>query len=124
MAAHPYTAGVRTRRPLRARVSDTGQLLRTEESGRADQEHRDHDEIGGQVADPAAEERQVALVAGGEGLRHADEETADEGARRGVESAEDGGGEGLERGERGGPFQAWSREDGEEERGDGGETAA
>lgn len=88
---------------------------------RPDEQDRHHHQVGRQVADAPAEEGEVALVAGGERLGDADDESPGERPGGGVESAEDRGGERLERGERRGALQTRGREHGEEEGGDGGE---
>src|SRR5687768_12865540 len=58
--------------------SDTGQLLRAEQPGRPDEQDRDHHDVGDDVAEPAAQEQEVVLVTGGEGLGDADEQPADQ----------------------------------------------
>src|SRR3954469_13436676 len=77
--------------------SDTGQLLRPEEPGRPDEQHDDHDHVGDDVAESAAEEQQLVLVAGGEGLREPDQQAADQRPSGGVQASQDRGGEGAQR---------------------------
>src|SRR4051794_14376972 len=77
--------------------SDTGQLLRPEEAGRADQQHDDHHDVRDDVAEPAAEEQQLVLVAGSQGLGDADEQAAHQCAPGRVQTAEDRRGEGAQR---------------------------
>src|SRR3954453_7115575 len=74
--------------------SDTGQLLRPEQAGGADQQHDDHHHVRDDVAEPAPEEQQLVLVAGGQGLGEADQHPAGQRPTGRVESAEDGRREG------------------------------
>src|SRR5919107_1950999 len=70
------------------RVSDTGQLLGPEQAGGADQQHDDHHDVGRDLAEAAAQERQLVLVPGGERLGDADEQAADQRAAGGVQATE------------------------------------
>src|SRR5688500_2666618 len=78
-------------------VSDTGELLRPEQAGRADEQDEDHHDVRDDVAEASSEEQQLVLVARRHGLGDADDHPADERASGGVQAAEDGGGEGPER---------------------------
>src|SRR3954465_10091609 len=66
-------------RPISRRcASDTGDLPRPEEPRRPPQEHEQQHDVGHDLRQPAPEERDVVLVAGGERRRHADEQAADD----------------------------------------------
>src|SRR5687768_4866628 len=75
-------------------VSDTGQRLRAEEPRGTDEQNRDHDDEGDDGAEAAAEEEQLVLVAGGEGLGDPDEQPAHQCSPDGVQPPEDRRGEG------------------------------
>src|SRR5690348_17257265 len=49
--------------PCAGAASDTGQLLRAEQSGGPDQQDDDHDDVGDDVTEAAAEDQQLVLVA-------------------------------------------------------------
>ena len=83
----------------------------------------DHHQERRDVADAAAEEGQVVLVAAHQRLGEADDQAADQRARGGVQAAEDRGGERLDRGERGAAVQPGVGNTRQEQRGDGGQRA-
>src|SRR5919199_3970745 len=70
------------------RALDTGQLPRPEEPARPPQQHDEQHHVRDDVRQPAAEERQVVLVARGELLRDADDEPRDDRPGGRVQAAE------------------------------------
>src|SRR3712207_9403409 len=66
--------------------SDTGQLLGAEEPRGPDEQDGDHDDVGDDLAEAAAQEEQLLLVAGGEGLGQPDEQSAHQRAAGGVQA--------------------------------------
>src|SRR5215218_4170499 len=69
-------------RVARRRRSDTGQLPCPEQTRRPPQQHEQQHDERDDLRQPAAEERDLVLVAGRERRRHADHEPADDRARR------------------------------------------
>src|SRR5690242_19128228 len=67
---------------------DTGQLPRPEQPGGTPQQHDEEHDVRDDVRQPAAEERQVVLVAGRELLRDADDQPGDDGPGGRVQAAE------------------------------------
>src|SRR3954471_12133972 len=72
------------------RALDTGQLPRPEQPGGPPQQHDEQDHVRDDVRQPAAEERQVVLIAGRELLRDADHEPRDDGPGGRVQASEHG----------------------------------
>src|SRR3954464_8065640 len=56
--------------------SDTGQLLRPEQTGGPDQQHDQHHHVRDDVAEPATEEQQLVLIPRGQRLCDPDEQPA------------------------------------------------
>src|SRR3954452_857245 len=74
--------------PMRA--LDTGQLPRPEQARGPPQQHDEQHHVRDDVRQPAAEERQVVLVAGRELLRDADHQPGDDGPGGRVQASEHG----------------------------------
>src|SRR5215212_7253486 len=71
--------------------SDTADLWRSEEPRWPPQQDEQQHDVGNYLAQAAAQERQLVLIAGGEGDRHADHQPADDSASDRVKAAEHGG---------------------------------
>src|SRR3954454_21859533 len=69
--------------PWRRAVSDTRQLPGAEQPGRTEEQHDDHHHVGRDVAEPAAQEGDVVLVAADHRDRDADDQPADHRAEHG-----------------------------------------
>src|SRR3954454_1594584 len=79
----------RTIQPSRlTTVSDTRQLPRSEQSRRPPQQDDEQHDVGDDVGQPAAQERDLVLVARRQRLRDADQQAPDERSGGGVETAE------------------------------------
>src|SRR3954467_606601 len=113
----------RTRTPSRRGRSDTDCLLAAEQTLGPHEQDDDHDDVGHDLTEAAAEEREVALVADGQRGDQADDQASDHRPRHRVEAAEHPRGDGEERRERHGRRDAWRGERGEEDAGHGGEHA-
>src|ERR671912_742189 len=89
LEAPPFPALLRVA-PVAATVvdSDTGELLRAEQPGGTEHQHRDHHDEGDDGTEPAAQEQQLILVPGGEGLGDPDQQPADQGAPDGVQTSQ------------------------------------
>src|SRR4051794_11813283 len=80
---------IATRPISRRRASDTGDLPRPEQPRRPPQQHAEQHEVRHALGQAAAEERDLVLVARRERRRDADEQAADDRARRRVQAADD-----------------------------------
>src|SRR5687768_368178 len=73
----PRATSSRTSSPIRRGRSDTDGLLAAEQALRPHQQNDDHDDVGHDLAEPAAEEGEVALVADGQGRDQPDDQAAE-----------------------------------------------
>src|SRR3954452_1364745 len=83
-------AAIATRPIRRRRESDTRDLPRPEQARRPPQQHEQQHDVGHDLGQPAPEERELVLVAGGERRRDSDQQPADDRAGGRVEPTDDG----------------------------------
>src|SRR3954469_1867334 len=93
-SASATTTSART--PSRRGRSDTDCLLAAEQALGPHEQDDDHDDVGRDLAETAAQEGQLVLVADGERGDQADDQAADDRPGHGVEAAEHPGGDGEE----------------------------
>src|SRR3954464_13759204 len=72
------TAASTTTAAIASAHLDTGDLPGSEQTARAHQQHEQHHDVGRDGAEPAAEERQLVLIARGEHRDDADQQPADD----------------------------------------------
>src|SRR3954454_1957303 len=102
------------RTPQAIRALDTGQLPRPEQPGGSPHQHDEQHHVRDDVRQPAAQERQVVLVAGRELLSDADHEPRDDGPGGRVQPSEHGYRDRAERQQAGHVAYAAGREADEE----------